>query len=77
MKTLSESIAEYNADKLKINDNMSVPLSDVKAALLSIYRNKGVSSAKDILSFFNIEIVEDLSSDKYDLFMSMCERELK
>lgn len=77
MRTLSESIAEYNKGKLNLTPHKAqVLLKDVKDAILNVYRNKGVANAKDILNYFKVSTVEQVRESEYDLFLHMCEQEV-
>lgn len=85
MKTLNESIAEYNDGKLKLDSLKTIKkearanavlLKDIKDALMNVYRQKGIDIARDILLYFKIQGVDDLSERNYPLFLEMCEKEL-
>lgn len=71
MKTLKESIADYNVGKLNIRDRAYTVL-DLKSALLTVYRSHGFREAQDILSYFKVSTVEELRESQFDLFFDMC-----
>ena len=86
MKTLAESISEYNEGKLKLDTSFKtlkkeaigtvVLLKDVKDALMKVYRQKGLDIANDILAYFNVKVVEDLNEGSFTLFLEMCAKEI-
>jgi hypothetical protein len=89
LKTLAESIAEFNEGRLKLDEPKNkrgakrskilfpkASLIDLKETLLKVYRKCGLQKAERILKGFGVSLLEDLPESKWQEFIDLCEKEV-